>query len=1515
MVNIKPFKKGLAMMLASLMIITMLPGGLIRANAAGTLGITRTDGTGGYTQDSHGNIAITADGSYTISGSSTTGGVSVGSGVAADITLEGVSINVSNSMYTSCAFSIASGASVNLTLKGNNTLTSNSWYAGLSVPSGASVIITGTSSDSLTASSDDSTTYEYLSDSNDGYGAGIGGSVGSVDCGSVTIRGGNITAIGGNGEAIRTESSYTASTGGSAGIGGADGFEGFGGNGGTIRIEGGTVTAKGGAYAADIGGGSASSGGIGGDGGNVTITGGTVTAVNDNRSNSKNVGIGGGCGLRGGEGGTVTISGGTVNATYITGGNGYNVDDYWGENWGGGGGTVTIGGGTVVSTRIGGGSSTWYPGDSAMVAVSGGSVNIGTSCPVTDGSGHSVYRTAVALPVSSVSTVSSLSVTQGSPVSYGINDMTTDSGGKLYLYLPAYSSTTASLSAGSTTYTGYYGTVKSDNSGVLKMDQSAIAVTGIASSYVYGNSLSPSIIGGNGAGKVTYNYTGTDDITDQSYSSDSAPADVGSYSVSAQKAGDNSYYPSGISPVITFTITKKNLSAYTLTLDKSVYLYTGSEIEPNVTLQDSSGNILDSSDYTVGYANNTALASSGCAGAPTVIVQGKDNYTGSLSAAFTIETAPSIRVSADTEDWSTAATVTATVTVGSSGVGSVTADDGSGNRTTLTGGTLTATSSADATSTYSYTYKVSKNGTYTFTAADGSGYTSSQSLTFTKIDTDAPVNMKISVADNAFTTLLNHITFGLFFTSTVDVTLSATDAQSDIDHYEYQIVPLSQISDVQPGSTWTSSSDGKFSISPQFMGVIFARAVDKAGNYSAVVSSSGVVTDNSTPTAPTIHAMTGAESYDGTWVPWDVAIIASNSSALSGIDRYEYKIGESGTWTEMPSWTGLYDAVSGEPTRNDLHIDTNMDDTVYIRAVSNSQKVGSESAVTVKHDDVTPVVGVRVSGVTGQWTNESVTFTLSNAADNISPVSYQVKAGTGDWADVSGNTFTVSEDTDTAYQFRAMSSSGKASDASDVYTVKMDKTAPTITDVSESTTDWTAVDVTLTVHAEDGGSGLYQYSFDGGHSWADSPSHTYTANTVIAAGTVQVKDLAGNTAGRNTDLTIGNIDKDAPTGMTIGFKRSPFKTVAHFLTFGLFFGDTVDVTFSASDSLSGVDHYEYQIVAEGGKLSDEDWKTGSLSLSPDFKGTVYACAVDRMGNVSGYVTKSLVADKTAPIITLSSTSLVKINENTTIHIDVSDRGAGIGAVDYQIGGGEAQAVDLTTNDYSDLTKSYTFSIKNLPDGIYDVVIHAWDNAGNTVSATVHVDGESRTVRDDHSKIDVNTSDADFSMEVTTVSLHCSPVTQSTAEYAAVSGRIDSASALKTFSLELIDQNGQPAAFTGRITVRIPIPDGMSGDLHVYWYNDANGMMTDMNAKQEDGYLVFETTHFSYYAVAELSVKESSDSGTSSSNEHSSSNSSSGTIPNPDTGSGPFPFAPAALFAITVCGMAVATKGKRFRIKK
>ena len=68
----------------------------------------------------------------------------------------------------------------------------------------------------------------------------------------------------------------------------------------------------------------------------------------------------------------------------------------------------------------------------------------------------------------------------------------------------------------------------------------------------------------------------------------------------------------------------------TIKLSKTAYTYTGKAIKPKVTVKDSKGKTISSSNYTVSYKSNTKV------GKATVTVTFKGNYTGTISKTFII---------------------------------------------------------------------------------------------------------------------------------------------------------------------------------------------------------------------------------------------------------------------------------------------------------------------------------------------------------------------------------------------------------------------------------------------------------------------------------------------------------------------------------------------------------------------------------------------------------------------------------------------------------------------------------------------------------------------------------------------------------------------------------------------------------------------------------------------------------------------------------------------------------------
>ena len=93
-------------------------------------------------------------------------------------------------------------------------------------------------------------------------------------------------------------------------------------------------------------------------------------------------------------------------------------------------------------------------------------------------------------------------------------------------------------------------------------------------------------------------------------------------------------------------------------------------------------------------------------------------------------------------------------------------------------------------------------------------------------------------------------------------------------------------------------------------------------------------------------------------------------------------------------------------------------------------------------------------------------------------------------------------------------------------TTIQDTTAPTIK-VTQTPTEWSKENVTLTINAEDIESGLQNtaYSFDGGTTWQTENTKTYQENTLGIV--IKVRDEAGNISTYNT-INITNIDKTGP---------------------------------------------------------------------------------------------------------------------------------------------------------------------------------------------------------------------------------------------------------------------------------------------------------------------------------------------------------------------------------------------------
>ena len=76
---------------------------------------------------------------------------------------------------------------------------------------------------------------------------------------------------------------------------------------------------------------------------------------------------------------------------------------------------------------------------------------------------------------------------------------------------------------------------------------------------------------------------------------------------------------------------------------------------------------------------------------------------------------------------------------------------------------------------------------------------------------------------------------------------------------------------------------------------------------------------------------------------------------------------------------------------------------------------------------------------------------------------------------------------------------------------------------------------------------------------------------------------------------------------------------------------------------------------------------------------------------------------------------------------------------------------------------------------------------------------------------------------------------------------------KAFDISLV-ADGEKVQPKGYVTVKLPIPEGFNADSTVVYYVDDSGNKTKLESTTENGYIVFETNHFSEYVLVDESSR-------------------------------------------------------------
>jgi hypothetical protein len=863
-------------------------------------------------------------------------------------------------------------------------------------------------------------------------------------------------------------------------------------------------------------------------------------------------------------------------------------------------------------------------------------------------------------------------------------------------------------------------------------------------------SLAGSDTGGSGLAATFYTVNGG---TQTTYSTPVSFTTAGTYTVtywSTDNLGNTEAQKTFIvkidktAPATTATATVTGGSSY------ASDTWTNKDVSLSLAASDTGGSGLAATFYTVNGGSQTSYSgaiSFTSAGTYTVTYWSTDNAGNKESdKTFTVKidkTAPTTAAAATvaggasyvSDTW-TNKDVSLTLSptdAGGSGL--------AGTFYTVNGGSQTS---------YSGAISFTTAGTYTVTywSTDSAGNKESDKTFTVKIDKTTPT----SAADSPQYSNAGESSF--------TVSYHASDAASGLATVQlYAKGPSdSSYGPVGSPSTPDGSGNGSFTYTPsQGDGTyrFYTRASDNAGTVEdAPVDTDTVTIVADDQTLRDTAAPTTADDYDGGWHNSDVTVTltptdpgaTATPATGSGVASTHYTLNGG---SEQSGTSILVTAPAS-------HAHDGANPISYYSA-DNAGNTEAAKSTSVKIDTVKPQTSAAATVTggadysSGAWTNKNVALTLS-AAD----------AGTGatppTGSGVDKTYYTIDGGSPTEYTdaipFTAEGtytvsywSTDKASNSEDAqtFTVKIDKTAPTIDDKGATTSPnaagWFNHDVTNRFEASDAASGLdadclAAFPLAAGHhvqekttAGADGEHKTVTSDSCT--------DVAGNSAAAVTSAEF-KIDQTKPTSSA----DSP--------TYNN--DDTITVTYTATDNLSGVKAVDLYVKKPGSGETYHKVATDTAGSATDpidhkfdyavpadgsglLQGTYsfYTVASDQADNSEAATgadttTTQSLQDSIKPNLSVGHTTNGSNGWNTTSSVTVtvtaSDAGSGLDASSPSCAEGTS-ALTLTPAG----SGTWTTSVSG--DGSHSVDCQATDNATNqeTASDTVKIDTIKPTITD------------------------------------------------------------------------------------------------------------------------------------------------------------------------------------------
>ncbi|EPN8460490.1 Ig-like domain-containing protein [Vibrio cidicii] len=702
-----------------------------------------------------------------------------------------------------------------------------------------------------------------------------------------------------------------------------------------------------------------------------------------------------------------------------------------------------------------------------------------------------------------------------------------------------------------------------------------------------------------------------------------------------------------------------------------------------------------------------------------IVTDSAGNSASAVTASSALDTvAPTVTISDDTTGTATG-DVLYTFTFSESVTG-FTVDD-----ITVSGGTK-GTFSAVSGTVYTLVVTPTANSTSNLTVDVAANV-----ATDTAGNPNSAATQSVQVVDTALPSIgISSDKTALKVGETATLTFTLSESATDFAEADVTVVGGTLSNFAGSGTSYTATfTPTADTTSTATINVAANTFTDAAGNGNTAATQQSISVDTQTPSG---HSVAFGDTLYSNAEKTAASFGFSNAEVGAS---YSYTISSNNGGSSV---TGTGTVTSASETISGIDLSNLNDGTLTLSVIVTDSAGNSASAVTASSalDTVAPTVTIS-DDTTGTATGDVLyTFTFSESVTGFTKDDITVSGGTkGTFSAVSGTVYTLvvtptanstsnltvdvaaNVATDTAGNPNsAATQSVQVVDtalpsigiSSDKTALKVGETATLTFTLSESSSDFTADDITVT------GGSLSGFTGSGtGYTATFTPTADTTSTATINVAANTFTDAAGNGNTAATQQSI-SVDTQTPSGHSVALNDTTYNASE---------ASSASFTFSGAESGSA---FNYVLSSNGGgtdvtgsgsiSTADQLVSIGDISSLNDGTLNLSVTVTDDAGNAAAPVLASATLDTTQPTVSINSDkSTLKAGETASITFTLSESSSDFTESDITVSGGSLSNFAGSGSSY---TATFTPDVDSNSAATINVAADVFtDAAGNSNTAS------------------------------------------------------------------------------------------------------------------------------------------------------------------------------------------------------